>query len=36
MRRGVPEVLAGREALGREVRWVHSGEMPNIASMLRG
>ncbi len=36
VRRGVPEVLAGGEALGREVRWVHAGEVPNIAAMLQG
>ena len=36
MRRGVPEVLAGQVGLGREVRWVHAGEVPNIAAMLKG
>lgn len=36
VRRGVPEVLAGAGELGREVRWVHAGEVPNIASLLKG
>ncbi len=34
--RGVPEVLSGSEDLGRQVRWVHAGEIPNIATMLKG
>ena len=36
VRRGVPEVLAGQDALEREIRWVHSGEVPNIAALLKG
>lgn len=36
LRRGLPEVVAGAEALGRPIRWVHAGEVPNIASLLRG
>jgi PucR family transcriptional regulator, purine catabolism regulatory protein len=36
MRRGVPEVVAGEKGLDRPVRWVHSGEVPYIAAMLRG
>lgn len=36
VRRGVPEVLAGADELEREVRWVHAGEVPNIASLLKG
>ncbi|MET8983639.1 PucR family transcriptional regulator [Streptomyces sp. NPDC004539] len=36
LRSGLPEVLAGAEGLGREVRWVHAGEVPHIASLLKG
>ncbi|HLI60005.1 MAG TPA: PucR family transcriptional regulator [Solirubrobacteraceae bacterium] len=36
LRRGLPEVLAGHEALARPIRWVHAGEVPNIASLLAG
>jgi purine catabolism regulator len=36
LRRGVPEVLAGAASLDRAIRWVHAGEVPNIASLLRG
>ncbi|MFN8215935.1 MAG: PucR family transcriptional regulator [Solirubrobacterales bacterium] len=36
VRRGAPEVVAGREQLSREVRWAHSGEVPNIADLLKG
>lgn len=36
LRRGLPEVAAGREQLDREVRWVHAGEVHDIASLLRG
>jgi purine catabolism regulator len=36
VRRGLPEVVAGREALHRPIRWVHAGEVPNMASLLRG
>ncbi|HWH96426.1 MAG TPA: PucR family transcriptional regulator ligand-binding domain-containing protein, partial [Baekduia sp.] len=36
LRRGLPEVRAGAEALNRPIRWVHAGEVPNMASLLRG
>ncbi|MGW0704377.1 PucR family transcriptional regulator [Streptomyces sp. NPDC002643] len=36
LRGGLPEVLAGTHALERTVRWVHAGEVPNIASLLKG
>jgi purine catabolism regulator len=36
VRRGVPEVLAGEDHLDRGVRWAHSGEVPNMASLLKG
>ncbi|OIJ64544.1 PucR family transcriptional regulator [Streptomyces mangrovisoli] len=36
LRSGLPEILAGAERLGRTVRWVHAGEVPNIASLLKG
>ncbi|MDH6703243.1 PucR family transcriptional regulator [Streptomyces griseoviridis] len=36
LRSGLPEVLAGAERLHRTVRWVHAGEVPNIASLLKG
>ncbi|WP_413756548.1 PucR family transcriptional regulator [Streptomyces sp. MMBL 11-3] len=36
LRGGLPEVLAGADRLGRTVRWVHAGEVPNIASLLKG
>jgi purine catabolism regulator len=36
LQRGMPEVLAGAAALGRPIRWVHAGEVPNIASLLVG
>ncbi|MFI1396422.1 PucR family transcriptional regulator [Streptomyces sp. NPDC020681] len=36
LRAGLPEVVAGAERLGRTVRWVHAGEVPNIASLLKG
>ncbi|MEU3255270.1 PucR family transcriptional regulator [Streptomyces sp. NPDC006997] len=36
LRSGLPEVLAGAERLDRTVRWVHAGEVPNIASLLKG
>jgi purine catabolism regulator len=35
-RRGAPRVAAGELALDRPVRWVHSAEVPDIASLLRG
>lgn len=36
LRGGLPEVLAGADRLNRTVRWVHAGEAPNIASLLKG
>ncbi|MGA5066613.1 PucR family transcriptional regulator [Streptomyces exfoliatus] len=36
LRGGLPEVVAGAERLHRTVRWVHAGEVPNIASLLKG
>jgi purine catabolism regulator len=36
LRRGLPRVVAGDEHLGRAIRWVHAGEVPNIAKLLRG
>jgi purine catabolism regulator len=36
LRRGLPEVVAGHERLDRPIRWVHAGEVPNMASLLRG
>lgn len=34
--RGVPEVVACGAQLDRPVRWVHSGEVPYMAEMLKG
>jgi len=36
VQRAMPEVLAGEGGLDREIRWVHAGEVPNIASLLKG
>ncbi|MFE1291883.1 PucR family transcriptional regulator [Streptomyces sp. NPDC058751] len=36
LRGGLPEIVAGAERLHRTVRWVHAGEVPNIASLLKG
>jgi PucR family transcriptional regulator, purine catabolism regulatory protein len=36
VRGGSPRVVAGEEHLDRTVRWVHSSEVPDIASLLRG
>lgn len=33
---GAPEVVAGEMSLDREVRRAHAGEVPNVASLLRG
>lgn len=35
LRAGDPEVLAGRPGLDRQVRWVHSTELSDIAPLLR-
>lgn len=36
MRVGAPRLVAGEAGLDRPVRWVHSSEVPDIASLLRG
>ncbi|MGW6745770.1 PucR family transcriptional regulator [Streptomyces sp. NPDC055025] len=36
LRGGLPEVVACADRLDRTVRWVHAGEVPNIASLLKG
>ncbi|MVO89541.1 PucR family transcriptional regulator [Streptomyces sp. p1417] len=36
LRGGLPEVVAGADRLQRTVRWVHAGEVPNMASLLKG
>ncbi|MET9655264.1 PucR family transcriptional regulator [Streptomyces sp. NPDC006460] len=36
LRSGLPEVVVGADRLHRRVRWVHAGEVPNIASLLKG
>lgn len=36
LRRGLPEVIAGHESLGREIRWVHAGGGPQIGALLKG
>lgn len=33
---GSPEVVAGERGLDRAIRWSHVGEVPNLASLLRG
>lgn len=36
VRNGAPRVVAGERGLDQAVRWVHSSEVPDIASLLRG
>jgi PucR family transcriptional regulator, purine catabolism regulatory protein len=36
LRRARPQVLAGRDRLDEDVRWVHVTELPDIAYLLRG
>ncbi len=36
VRRARPRVVAGASGLGREVRWTHVAELPDIAHLLRG
>ncbi|MBC3988778.1 PucR family transcriptional regulator [Streptomyces sp. AC563] len=36
LRRGLPEILTAPGELQRPVRWVHAGETPRIASLLKG
>jgi purine catabolism regulator len=33
---GAPEVVSGEAGLGRQVRWAHAGDAPNLAQQLRG
>ena len=33
---GLPELVAGEEGLGAEVRWVHSLDVPDVSDLLRG
>ena len=36
LRRGLPDVVAGRSGIDRAIRWVHSGEVAHIATLLVG
>ena len=36
LRKGMPQVVAGHDRLDRPIRWVHAGEVANIASLLIG
>ncbi len=36
VRNGAPRVVAGERGLDQAVRWVHSSEVPDIATLLRG
>lgn len=36
LRAGAPEVLSGSDRLDARVRWVHVGEVPDVADLLRG
>jgi len=36
LREGEPEILAGADGLGTEIRWMHAGEGLNLASLLKG
>src|ERR1700722_3969858 len=36
LRRGSPVVRAGAERLDNPIRWAHSGEVANIATLLKG
>lgn len=36
LRRGLPEVHAGADALDRPIRWVHAGEAPSLPDLLVG
>jgi purine catabolism regulator len=36
VRRGLPEVIAGRDGLRRELRWAHVIEMPDPSDLLKG
>jgi purine catabolism regulator len=36
LRRGAPQVVAGRRGLRRVIRWAHSSEVQNISELLQG
>lgn len=36
LKRGVPEVVAGRDELDRPIRWVHTTELADVAALLKG
>jgi purine catabolism regulator len=36
LRRGKPKVVAGGRNLDRPIRWVHAGEIPQLAAVLKG
>ncbi|WP_426511042.1 PucR family transcriptional regulator [Dactylosporangium sp. McL0621] len=36
VRNGAPRIVAGERGLDQAVRWVHSSEVPDIATLLRG
>src|SRR3954449_7877203 len=36
VRRALPEVLTGADALGRQIRWAHVIEMPDPSDLLKG
>src|SRR5688572_28185212 len=36
VRRGLPEVVAGRDGLDRQLRWAHVVEMPDPSDLLKG
>src|SRR4051794_16444589 len=36
LRRGAPHVVSGWTGLDNPIRWVHSGEVPGIARLLKG
>ena len=33
---GLPELVAGEEGIGAEVRWVHPLDVPDVSDLLRG
>src|SRR5918911_5443866 len=36
LRRGRPEVVAGGAHLDNAIRWAHAGEVPDMATLLKG
>lgn len=36
VRAGMPELVAGKEGVGAEVRWVHPLDVPEVSDLLRG